>query len=67
MILSQKCKAKNVPIPTLESIKNAATKTELISEWQNMLGHQLKNLPPFETFWNELPKLFQWLDGRSLG
>ncbi len=28
-----------------------------------MLGHQLQQLPPFEDFWHELPRLFNWLDG----
>ncbi len=46
-VLASKCALKGVVIPTLESIQNATTKSELISEWGNMLGHQLQTLPPF--------------------
>jgi hypothetical protein len=28
-----------------------------------MLAHQLQALPPFAHFWDELPDLFDWLDG----
>lgn len=62
-VLRQKCETKNLPYPTLESIQNAETKDELISEWGNMLGHQLQALPPFEQFWEDLPSIFDWLDG----
>ena len=27
-----------------------------------MLGHQLRMLPPFETFWDELPAFLAWLE-----
>ena len=30
----------------------------------NMLAHQLQELPPFANFWEELPALFDWLEGR---
>ncbi len=62
-VLEKKCVSKGVPIPTLESIQNATAKGELVSEWQNMLGHQLQVLPPFEQFWDELPNIFNWLNG----
>jgi predicted nucleotidyltransferase component of viral defense system len=63
-ILKKKCELKGVFMPTLESIWNASTKGELISEWENMLGHQLQALPPFEQFWNELPNILNWLEGK---
>jgi len=62
-ILEEKCNSKGVPIPTLEAIQNSSNKPELVSEWENMLGHQLQTLPPFEDFWNELPNIFDWLNG----
>lgn len=62
-VLKDKCESKGVPIPTLDSIQNASTKGELTSEWENMLGHQLQVLPPFEQFWEELPNIFGWLSG----
>ena len=64
-VLEKKCESKGVLTPTLESIQNASTKGELISEWENMLGHQLQTLPPFEQFWDELPNIFNWLNGVS--
>jgi len=63
-ILENKCQTKGVPIPTFDSIKNSPTLNELQGEWANMLAHQLPVLPPFEEFWNELPNLFEWLEGR---
>jgi len=60
-ILAKKCETKGVQIPTLKTVQDAPTKVELISEWKNMLGHQLRDLPPFEQFWEELPNLFNWL------
>lgn len=63
-VLEKKCELKGVSVPTLESIQNASTKGELISEWENMLGHQLQALPPFEQFWNELTNIFNWLEGK---
>ena len=62
-VLEEKCRSKNVPYPTLDSIQSAQSKAELISEWKNMLGHQLQALPPFEDFWNELSNIFNWLEG----
>ncbi|HDQ25778.1 MAG TPA: hypothetical protein ENN43_03410 [bacterium] len=60
--LRQKCSNKGIPLITHETIAGHGSKDELISEWENMLGHQLPVLPPFESFWNELPLLFEWLD-----
>lgn len=62
-VLEEKCLTKGVPIPTLDSIQTAATKGELISEWESMLSHQLQALPPFDEFWAELPQIFDWLNG----
>lgn len=64
-VLENKCESKGVPIPTLTSVQNATTKGELVSEWENMLGHQLQALPPFEQFWDELPDIFNWLNGKK--
>ena len=38
-------------------------RAELEAEWGNMLAHQLPMLPPFISFWEELPNLFEWLEG----
>lgn len=61
--LVEKCRTKGVPVPTLAGLERAATRGDLESEWDNMLGHQLPALPPFESFWAEIGGLFAWLDG----
>jgi len=60
-VVGLKCSSKNVPFPSLVALANSHD--ELISEWQNMLGHQLPALPPVDSFWNALPEFFQWLMG----
>ncbi len=64
-VLVEKCRTKGVPIPTLAGLEAAATRADLESEWENMLGHQLPALPPFESFWEEIASLFVWLDGAA--
>ena len=61
-LLRKKCSDKGIPPVSLATIKASEFIGELESEWENMLGHQLPVLPPFEAFWNELPLLFEWLD-----
>lgn len=65
-ILSMKCHSKDVSIPTFLLIKNSPYRVELEAEWENMLRHQLPELPPFDDFWSELPKLFDWLEGKYI-
>lgn len=62
-VLDKKCKFKGISVPSLDGIQNAVTKSELVSGWENMLGHQLQVLPPFDAFWDELPNIFNWLEG----
>ena len=38
---------------------------ELQSEWESMLAHQLRALPPFDQFWAEVPRIFAWLNGKD--
>jgi predicted nucleotidyltransferase component of viral defense system len=59
--LKKKCEFKNTPVPTIEFLENKPERTELETEWENMLGYQLPMLPPFEQFWNELSAIFEWL------
>jgi hypothetical protein len=58
----RKCESKGVPITTLALVQSSSFKEEIISEWANMLGHQLPILPAFEQFWEELPQLFAWFE-----
>lgn len=59
--LKKKCEFKNIPVPTIQSLEKEPARTELETEWENMLGHQLPMLPPFDQFWKELPAIFEWL------
>lgn len=60
----QKCESKGVEVFTFNSLESSPYRAELETEWANMLGHQLPALPPFENFWQELPRLFAWLDSK---
>ena len=62
-VLMQKCESKGVPVPTVETIQSSPMFGELRSEWENMLAHQLRELPDFEHFWADVPHLFAWLNG----
>jgi predicted nucleotidyltransferase component of viral defense system len=60
-VLRQKCAFKNIPVPTLVALE--AFKAEIIADWEQMLAHQLPQLPPVEAFWSALPEFFAWLEG----
>lgn len=64
-ILEQKCAAKGIPVPTVEAIRASPMFGELQTEWANMLAHQLQALPDFDQFWDEMPRLFDWLGGAA--
>ena len=60
-ILKAKCEFKGIAVPTLESLRASPQHGALRADWEQMLAHQLPQLPPFDSFWNELPALFDWL------
>lgn len=60
-ILKAKCDFKGIAVPTLNSLRDSQHHAALRADWQQMLAHQLPQLPPFESFWNELPAMFEWL------
>ena len=63
-ILVEKCESKGVPLPTFEALSAGTIRVEMEADWSNMLAHQLPALPPLESSWEELPRLFEWLAGR---
>ena len=66
-VLEEKCRFKGISFPTLRSLEQKEPqRTELQTEWANMLAHQLPALPPFEEFWKELSHVFDWLAGTSV-
>lgn len=62
-ILAQKCENKNVKLATIKMMTESPFLDEVKAEWNNMLRHQLKELPSYEQFWNTLPDFFDWLGG----
>lgn len=60
-VLRQKCEFKGINVPVLGDLEQH--RDELQNLWQNMLAHQLPTLPPYESFWDELPAFFDWLAG----
>lgn len=62
-VLNEKCEAKGIPVPTIETVNAPDRIAELRGDWENMLGYQLPALPPLDAFLEELPQLFGWLEG----
>jgi len=66
-VLDRKCAHAGVAVPTLASIQSSPFRTEIETEWGNMLAHQLPQpLAPFDAFWNALSDVFSWLAGTSI-
>jgi predicted nucleotidyltransferase component of viral defense system len=61
LALREKCAFKGIAVPTIDSIRQSPLLGELRAAWEDMLAHQLPQLPPFESFWEELPAIFAWL------
>ena len=64
-VYEEKCESKGVEVFTSEAIQASPFRKGLEGEWGNMLAHQLPALPPFPALWEELPRLYAWLDGTS--
>jgi len=62
-ILKEKCRFKEVDVPTLELVNGMPGKNDLIADWNDMLAHQISGLEPWEHYWEKLPSLFEWLYG----
>ena len=60
-VLRQKCEFKGIDVPTLDFLESH--RADLEGAWATMLAHQLPELPPVESFWNELPAFLAWLEG----
>lgn len=58
--LIRKCEYKSIGVPQMSDL--LAHKDICAGGWQDQLAHQLQMLPPFDSFWNELPAFFAWLE-----
>lgn len=63
-VLQEKCESKGVDVPSYDGIMNAPVYPELESEWENMLAHQLPNLPPHSLYVDAMKGFFDWLEER---
>jgi predicted nucleotidyltransferase component of viral defense system len=61
--LGEKCEFKGITVPDANSLANSPLRAELESEWENMLAHQLPEVPNLPSFFEELPGIFDWLTG----
>ncbi len=59
-VLTQKCAFKGIGVPRASDLE--PHRAELAASWDQMLRHQLPELPPVDSFWNVLPEFFEWLD-----
>jgi predicted nucleotidyltransferase component of viral defense system len=60
-VLKRKCEYKTIALPSMAALESQPARAELEAEWENMLGHQLPMLPPFDQFWQELPVVLDWI------
>ena len=62
-LLRRKCAVKTLKVPSSDAlVELIRASDELHSEWKNMLGHQLPELPPIEGYLDRLPGLLGWID-----
>jgi predicted nucleotidyltransferase component of viral defense system len=64
-ILERKCKFKDIPVPTFESVTAPDKMRDLRADWRAMLDHQLPELPPVDEFLESLAELFGWIGGEE--
>ena len=61
-VFEEKCAAKQFAAPNQTELIDAVNAApELVSEWSNMLAHQLPALPPVEGFLSRLASALSWL------
>lgn len=63
-VLAQKCKYKNIAVPTIADMQPHIE--AMRTNWEPMLAHQLPSLPDLEGFWGALPEFFAWLEGEQV-
>jgi len=63
-VLREKCAFKGIELPRLADLEPHRVDVE--AGWSQMLAHQLPALLPLDSFWDELPSIFDWLHGAAL-
>ncbi|MFI4955925.1 MAG: nucleotidyl transferase AbiEii/AbiGii toxin family protein [Gammaproteobacteria bacterium] len=59
--LKKKCAFKDLTPLTFEEFDRMPEKQDLISGWDEMLSHQVSNLPHYQDYWNQLPNVLTWV------
>lgn len=62
VVLAEKCAFKKINVPKLKDL--LPFRDDVAATWVQMLDHQLPQLLSFESFWDELPDFFSWLEVR---
>jgi len=60
--IKEKCNFKEIAFPSMKTI--GPKQEEFMVQWEKQLKHQLPTLPPFLSYWEELPTVFGWLAGK---
>lgn len=60
-VLQEKCAFKGITVPQLADL--TVHRMDVEAGWKQMLDHQLPALLPVDSFWDELPAIFDWLHG----
>jgi predicted nucleotidyltransferase component of viral defense system len=58
-MLGEKCEFKGISVPNANSLANSPVRAELETERENMLAHQLPEVPNLSSFFRELLELFE--------
>ena len=58
-LIHKKCAHRGLTTPSLVGVQ--AHRKTLEDPWGYMLGHQLQEPPPFESYFDALPEFFNWL------
>lgn len=61
-VIGEKCKYKNINVPTFKSMSASPFFGELTTEWENMLGNQLVTLPSREEYLEEVKIIFKHIE-----
>ncbi len=63
-VLREKCAFKNIGLPQLADLE--LHRGDVEAGWATMLSHQMPALLPVNSFWDELPAIFDWLHGAAI-
>ena len=63
LCLKEKCEFKKIGLPKMDELQTRPELQELTKEWESMLAHQIKDLQPYDIYWEKLPQVLDWVYG----